>query len=274
MTWERVEDYGTGTVTRRTGTARFKGTGRLARNFDLWEIDVDWTEGYTLTDDGSTSGEPCSAAGTGSGSAPLVGWIEFELVRPALDNLNVELDQAEGTTYPIQGDCYHPWGMSYVTARPFFSSPDVLLPDGRATTTLSGEDDEADGGISTEWTWQLTRKPDADCDGVPDETDGRAGRPCNFTKTHIEPVERTQRKLRIEGAVDPYYGVEDQMSVTLLRKRDGAFRRIATKHPVVGATLEWKTVFSRPDPGRCRVKARFPGSRVAEPSKAAKTFDC
>lgn len=272
VTWDTVVDEGTGITTRQTGNAQFKGTGELTQNFDIWEIDVDWTETYTLTDDGSLSGEPCSATATGAGSSPRAGWIEFGLGWPALQLLNVRLDP-DGDTYPVQGDCYPP-GTTFVSARAMYSEPAIPLPDGRATTTLAGEASEADGDTSSTWTWLLTRKPDADCDGIPDESDGSTGRLCNFTKAHIDPIERTRRKLHIEGYIDPHYGPDREMTVALFRKRGSSFRKIATRHPVVGATLAWKTVFSRPDPGRCRVKARFPGSRVAEPSQVAKAFDC
>ena len=86
-------------------------------------------------------------------------------------------------------------------------------------------------------------------------------------------IERTQRKVIASGEVQPAQ-IGEEMKVTLSRKRDGRFRRLVTKHPVLDAQSEYATAFGRPDGGRCRVKSGFAGDADYAPSSATETFRC
>jgi hypothetical protein len=86
-------------------------------------------------------------------------------------------------------------------------------------------------------------------------------------------IEQTKRKVIASGEVQPAQ-IGNEMKVTLSRKTEGRFRRLATKRPVLDAESEYSTAFGRPDGGRCRVKSKFTGGTESMPSSASETFRC
>ena len=76
--------------------------------------------------------------------------------------------------------------------------------------------------------------------------------------------------------------VAGSVSVTLSKKRDGVFRRVSTQQvPLVEKTnnagveiSSYRTTFSRPSGGRCRIVVVFAGNAQVGPSRARSTFRC
>ena len=92
------------------------------------------------------------------------------------------------------------------------------------------------------------------------------------SKTSLS-VTKKPRSLRASGKVTPSQPGR-QVIVRLFRKRAGKFRLVATRRPVITTVGEYRTQFRRPQPGRCRIVARFAGSTEARGSSASKTFRC
>ena len=72
------------------------------------------------------------------------------------------------------------------------------------------------------------------------------------------------------------------MVVTLTRMRNGAWVRLGVRRPMLFGRSDpsgdgftdshFSTQFPRPNPGRCRVVAKFPGDADHGPSQATKLF--
>jgi hypothetical protein len=101
------------------------------------------------------------------------------------------------------------------------------------------------------------------------------------TKTTLTVTKGTG--ILASGRLSPPHP-KKHMIVTLYRWRNGAWRRIAVRRPLLaGATdlnadgftdSRYGTRFTRPKPGRCRMVARFPGDTDHGASRATKTFRC
>jgi hypothetical protein len=85
-------------------------------------------------------------------------------------------------------------------------------------------------------------------------------------------VTRT-RAVRVRGAVSPSHP-GDRVLVTLFRKRNGAFAKVAAKWSLLGSASGYTAKFRRPRPGACRVISRFPGDADHRASARSVTFRC
>ncbi len=86
-------------------------------------------------------------------------------------------------------------------------------------------------------------------------------------------VTKTAGTAKAAGKVTPRRGGH-RVVVTLARKRNGAFRTIATHRPVLTSSSTYATTFARPAPGSCRMTARYPGDATHLASTRVKTFTC
>ena len=94
---------------------------------------------------------------------------------------------------------------------------------------------------------------------------------------------RKRTRLIARGHVIPPEP-DERMRVVLRKKRNGRFRTIARRRPVLGAALDrngdgvfesaYRTSFRRPNRGRCLIKAVFPGGAGSERSVARVRFRC
>ena len=86
-------------------------------------------------------------------------------------------------------------------------------------------------------------------------------------------VKKDGKKLKASGSVDPNHaGVK--VKVTLLRKKGGKFKAVDQKQPTLDVASEYRTSFKRPDTGKCKITAKFPGDGDSKPSSASETFSC
>jgi hypothetical protein len=102
-------------------------------------------------------------------------------------------------------------------------------------------------------------------------TSGTAGTKSFSTTTAA--VRKTTTRVKVRGTVSPAHPGKT-VSVTLFRKRDGVFRRIARKTPTLTATSAYATSFARPRPGACKVKAVFAGDADHFASGKTVKFRC
>ena len=84
---------------------------------------------------------------------------------------------------------------------------------------------------------------------------------------------KTAEKINVSGRVTPNHA-GDEVRVTLLRKKDGRFKRIHKATPTLNAESRYHKSFARPDGGTCRVKAVWPGDADHKTDSAKKTFAC
>ena len=91
--------------------------------------------------------------------------------------------------------------------------------------------------------------------------------------TTTASVTRTSGAVRVRGAVSPSHPGK-RVIVTLFRKRNGVFARVATKQPLLSASSVYTATFMRPRPGACRVTSRFPGDADHRASARSISFRC
>jgi FG-GAP repeat len=93
-------------------------------------------------------------------------------------------------------------------------------------------------------------------------------------KSHITlRIAQTDRRVKAHGRVKPPRRGES-MLVTLYRKQAGRFHKLAAKRLHERGTGRYRTSFKRPDPGRCKVVARYSGDATLKASRASKRFSC
>jgi hypothetical protein len=81
------------------------------------------------------------------------------------------------------------------------------------------------------------------------------------------------KRLKVSGAVeDGEPGIA--MSVTLFVKKKGKFKERDNRNPKLNGDSEYRTSFGRPNSGRCKVTAEYPGSDSTNPSSKSKKFRC
>ena len=85
--------------------------------------------------------------------------------------------------------------------------------------------------------------------------------------------EKTAEKVRAYGAVSPNHAGKD-VTVTLRKRRDGAFRAVDSASPALSSTSRYSTRFDRRSAGACRFDVAFPGDADHLGSKAAVSFKC
>ena len=86
-------------------------------------------------------------------------------------------------------------------------------------------------------------------------------------------VSKTSSAIRASGMVMPNHAGKT-VRVTLARKRNGSFVKIAAKSPKLTTTSSYATSFKRPRAGTCRITARFPGDADHYPSTKKVKFSC
>jgi hypothetical protein len=91
--------------------------------------------------------------------------------------------------------------------------------------------------------------------------------------TTTASVTKTKASIRVRGIVSPAHAGK-RVTVTLSRKRDGAFATIATKRPFLSAGSGYAARFTRPRSGACRVVSRFPGDADHRASARSISFSC
>ena len=91
--------------------------------------------------------------------------------------------------------------------------------------------------------------------------------------TTTASVTRTRAAVRVRGAVSPSHQ-GNRVLVTLFRKRNGAFAKVAAKWSRLGSASGYTGAFRRPRPGVCRVTSRFPGDADHRASARSVSFRC
>ena len=86
-------------------------------------------------------------------------------------------------------------------------------------------------------------------------------------------VRKRVHRLIARGRVSPNHS-DERVIVTLQKKRNGTFVKIARKRPTLAARSRYRAFFERPAAGRCRIVARFPGDEDHRPSSARRNFRC
>ena len=96
-------------------------------------------------------------------------------------------------------------------------------------------------------------------------------------------TKKVNGRLRVHGRLSPAHPGK-AMVVTLARKRNGAWVRMGVRTPVLRGRSDlshdritdsgFSAQFPRPNAGRCRIVARFPGDNDHGPSQLTKLFGC
>lgn len=84
---------------------------------------------------------------------------------------------------------------------------------------------------------------------------------------------RTASKIKVSGLVSPNRAGE-HVDITVSRKNGRVFHVLARHVVVLTAISRFKTSFSRPASGTCRIQARFPGDGSHLASESSRTFAC
>jgi PKD repeat protein len=86
-------------------------------------------------------------------------------------------------------------------------------------------------------------------------------------------VDKSAERVRAYGPVNPDHP-GDGVTVTLLRHRDGRFRKVDSNTPTLNSASRYSTAFDRPKDGRCRMKASYLGDADHLGSTAVANFAC
>ena len=86
-------------------------------------------------------------------------------------------------------------------------------------------------------------------------------------------VRKRLQRLIARGGVSPNHACK-RVIVTLQKKKNGTFVKIARKHPALDAHSHYRVGFERPAARRCRIITRFPGDDDHGSSSAHSTFRC
>ena len=96
--------------------------------------------------------------------------------------------------------------------------------------------------------------------------------PSTETTTTIR-IEKAAGKLRISGNVRPGHP-ERLVKVTFYGKRDGRFKKIASRTSTLSQTSHYSTSFQRPQRRTCKAISKFMGDGFHQISKAGRRFMC
>ncbi len=99
-----------------------------------------------------------------------------------------------------------------------------------------------------------------------------SGNPCATNTTGSVKSVRGG-KLRISGGVTPAVP-GGKVLVILFRKKDGKFRKVASKTDELNTESRFSVTMNRPAPGRCKVIASFLGDAGHQASAAGTKFNC
>jgi hypothetical protein len=127
-------------------------------------------------------------------------------------------------------------------------------------------------GAFVAWTDGRDPGPTANNGVDPNIYFARVPEPPAITTTTLS-IDKTRSKIAASGDVTPS-DPDGEVIVTLFRKKGGTFKRMASKTALLNAEGRFVTLFARPDDGRCRVRARYPGDEEHLPSAKTKTFAC
>jgi Calx-beta domain-containing protein len=118
--------------------------------------------------------------------------------------------------------------------------------------------------------------------GAAVETGQATGSIKNDLRTRFS-TRKVRGVIRVRGRLSPAHPGK-RMVVTLFRRRNGAWARVAVRRPFLSGTADingdgftdsrFATRFPRPRPGLCRIVARFRGDTDHGPSQAAKSIRC
>ena len=86
-------------------------------------------------------------------------------------------------------------------------------------------------------------------------------------------VAKKPSKLKASGVLNPAHAGAP-ITVTLYKKKDGRFRKVATKKPSSSAAGAYATSFARPDGGRCKLTAKYAGHIDHKPATRSIQFRC
>ncbi len=86
-------------------------------------------------------------------------------------------------------------------------------------------------------------------------------------------IRKTATRIKVSGRLQPAHP-GDTITVTLYRKRNGAFKPLRSLSTVLTAESEFAARFRRRASGRCRIDASYAGDTDHAPSSARKTFRC
>jgi hypothetical protein len=165
-------------------------------------------------------------------------------------------------------------GAAYVYSKPAAGWPSaaertesakLVAKDGRAGDHFGGAVDVAKGIVAI----------GAGADDFGDATDRGSAYvfgPRQRSRLSLK-VATSANRIKARGRVRPPQPHE-RVIVTLLRKRDGRFRKLGVERPRQSATGRYRSSFGRPDAGDCKIQARYPGNEAAKPSRATKRFAC
>ena len=102
------------------------------------------------------------------------------------------------------------------------------------------------------------------------------------TRTRLS-TSKVRAVIRVRGRLSPSHPGK-RMVVTLFRRKNGAWARVAVRRPFLSGTADlngdgftdsrYSTRFPRPRPGRCRIVARFRGDKDHGPSQFTKSIRC
>jgi chitodextrinase len=101
---------------------------------------------------------------------------------------------------------------------------------------------------------------------------GRCGAGKPATQISVT-VTKSGGNLRVRGALNPPHPGH-RVVITLFKKKNGLFRTIARKRPLLDVEGAFGTRFSRPGRGSCKVTARFPGDADHAAGSRSRTFTC
>ena len=108
------------------------------------------------------------------------------------------------------------------------------------------------------------------------DTGGAVSAPVSHTvhgTATTEGVSKTTAKVKAAGKVSPGRAGK-HVVVTLSRKSGGRFHVLATHRPTLSSTSHYATSFARPNPGTCRLTARYPGDSTHLASQRTRSFAC
>jgi hypothetical protein len=191
-----------------------------------------------------------------------------------LDGLRVvELDGSPVTTVPIGESISNPTYPDWqpVPDRDRDGVPDAT--DNCAETSNPNQADTDSDGVGNRC------DNDDDDDGVADSSDLcplTIGEPdhegCQPSSVRLSIFKRTFTFLAKGRVVPVHSGI--RVRVTLLKKRYGRFREVASRSPLLDRSGRFSTILRRPKRGTCRIRAGFSGDADHDSSRLSGTLRC